>query len=68
MDYAKRMARDRGLPHLYLLVDEKDKGVTPSSHSVLTGIYAKADYGFSTNVEGCAIGSDAYTAMKAPVL
>ena len=66
MDYAKAIARDRDLLHLYLLVDEKDKGGAPSSWAILTSIYAKPDYGFSTNVEGCRISDTVYTAMKAP--
>jgi hypothetical protein len=66
-DYCKAIGEHRGLTHVYLLVDEKDKKVMPSEWKVLTGIYSRTDYGFGTNAEECVIGETAYTAMKAPV-
>lgn len=60
MDQAKHLARSKGLGHLYLLVDMAGAG-----HNTLTSIYAKPNYGFSTNVAGCNVVGHPYTFMKA---
>lgn len=69
MDLAKGLAKTKGLKHLYLIVDEKDRYTEPpknkkSVYEILTTIYEKPDYKFVRDVEGCMIGDAIYTSMK----
>lgn len=65
MDHTKKLAAERGVTHLYLLVDEADKDTRPtdSTWKALTGLYSRS-YGYATNISGCSIGEHRYTTMK----
>lgn len=68
MAEAKRLAKNKGFGHLYLIVDEADKATKPADGQwrTLTSIYSSA-YGFVVDKSGCSIKGHKYTSMKAPV-